>query len=240
VNFVLKKYSFILLTLILIFVPTIGMAVGVESAVKLEADAQTDIEVQMSSDTEHNLNGNIQTEGILTEEGLYTLSYFIELTNESMTTIEDIQLILSLPADVSIASYSVIDAEAEIAQSGDALLVTLPQLDSEASLTLTLNIILEAEQELEVITTSIAIEIDGDQVFLAELSFRLVLAADATDAEQEEVTEEEGKQEKQDEAEEDILPITGSLIGNWLWVALGLTFIISGLYYYRKFNMTAA
>jgi LPXTG-motif cell wall-anchored protein len=241
----LQKLGVLILTLIFLFVPTVGMAIGTN--VELEVDTQTDIEVQVSAENEDKLSGSILTEGFLNENGQYNLSYNIELSNDSMNSLEDIKVALTLPENINLASYLVVGVEAIIVESKEGLTVTLPHLESELSHSFNLNVILEAEQELEVITTPISVSLDGTEVFLADFNFRLASQSDEENSNQDEAVDDgqevqegtEGNEGNEGVAEENELPKTGSFIGNWLWITLGLTMIGSGLYFYKKSNWTA-
>lgn len=237
----LKKFGVLILTLIFLFVPTVGIAIGTD--VKLEVDNQTDIEVQVSAENEDKLSGSVLTEGFLNENGQYNLSYNIELSNDTVNSLENIDIALTLPENINLASYLVVGVEAIIVESNEGLKVTLPHLDSELSHSFNLNVILEAEQELEVITTPISVSLDDTEVFLADFNFRLASQSDEENSNQGEAEDDGQKVQEGTEGnvgvEENELPKTGSFIGNWLWITLGLIMIGSGLYFYRKSNWTA-
>jgi LPXTG-motif cell wall-anchored protein len=274
VVFVLKKCTFFLLTLLLILTPSVALAL------ELGAEAQSEIEVDLSLENESKLTGNIQAEGNITESGQYNLLYAVDITNQSSSTLDEVDVLVNVPAEVMISSYSIAGAEIEIDEVEEGLILSLPQIEGEGNLNFQLEAFIEMEQEFDVITSPVSIQIANEEVFLAELIISLTNATEETtddgttsnggeskeeqpadnENESDEGTpnEENGSEEQQDQNAQDEstqneaaqgeqdkeqvkeLPTTGSAIGSWFWIVLGLAFIGSGFYLYRKSNVTIA
>lgn len=247
---VLKKYGLYLLTLLLILSPTTVLAL----------ELGTEANVDVSLENESKLTGSLTSESEGVENGQYKLLYNAELNNQSETAIEDVDVFVTIPSDVNVSSYAVTGVEAEVTETEEGLLISLPQIEGNGSLTFQLEAIIEAAQDLDEITTPVSITIATAKVFTAELIISLSTTTESETSEndtqknegpvtEEETTEGTKDQEEQtetpaqneqntDQVEE--LPKTGSAIGSWFWVTLGLLLIGSGFYLFRKSKVTIA
>jgi LPXTG-motif cell wall-anchored protein len=250
-----KKCSLFVLALAVILAPTSVLAL------ELGAAAKSDINVDLSLESESKLTGSLTAKAEVAENGQYKLLYAAELNNQSLTAVDDVDVHVKMPANVKISTYSVAEVEAEITETEEGLRISLPQIESNGTLTLRLEALVETEQELEEITSPVAIEIATEEVFTAELIISLSSTSEEgsaveentegespTDQPSEGSTPEENQEEQaevpaQDKQNNDQLtelPKTGSSMGSWIWVALGLLLIGSGVYLYRKSKVTIA
>jgi LPXTG-motif cell wall-anchored protein len=266
-----KKCSLFVLALAVILAPTSVLAL------ELGAAAKSDINVDLSLESESKLTGSLTAKAEVAENGQYKLLYAAELNNQSLTAVDDVDVHVKMPANVKISTYSVAEVEAEITETEEGLRISLPQIESNGTLTLRLEALVETEQELEEITSPVAIEIATEEVFTAELIISLSSTSEEGSAveentegesptdqpsegstpeeNQEKTTTEEDTTEGADNQEEQAevpaqdkqnndqmteLPKTGSSMGSWIWVALGLLLIGSGVYLYSKSKVTIA
>jgi LPXTG-motif cell wall-anchored protein len=252
-----KKCSLFVLVLAVILAPTSVLAL------ELGAEAKSDINVDLSQESESKLTGSVTAKAAVAENGQYQLLYEAELGNQSETAIEDVAMHVKIPTDVKVSSYSVTGVEAEITETEEGLRISLPQIESNGTLAFRLEALVETEQGLEEITSPVAIEIAAEEVFTTELMISLSATTEEGSSEEgntspdeesptdqpEEGTEPENEQEEQDEApaqdkqnndQVTELPKTGSAIGSWFWIVLGLLLIGSGVYLYRKSKVTMA
>jgi LPXTG-motif cell wall-anchored protein len=251
---VFRKCSLLVLALAVILAPTTVLAL------ELGAEAKSDINIDLTLESESKLTGSLTAKAEVAENGQYTLLYAADLNNQSETVVDDVAVHVKIPSDVKVSSYTVAGVDAEITETEEGLLLSLPQIESNGTLTFRLEALVETEQELEEITSPVSIEIATEEVFTAELIISLSTTTEEGSSEEEntstdkesptdqpeEGTEPEDEQDeaptqdKQNNDQVTELPKTGSAIGSWFWVVLGLLLTGSGVYLYRKSKVTIA
>lgn len=249
-----RKWSLLVLALAVILAPTTVLAL------ELGAEAKSNINIDLSLESESKLTGSLTAKAEVAENGQFTLLYAADLNNQSETAVDDVTVHVKIPSDVKVSSYAVAGVDAEITETEEGLLLSLPQIESNGTLTFRIEALVETEQELEEIISPVSIEIATEEVFTAELIISLSTTTEegsseeeTTSSDKESPTEqpEEGTdpdveqdeaptQDTQNNDQVTELPKTGSAIGSWFWVVLGLLLIGSGVYLYRKSKVTIA